>query len=125
MVSAGIGPSLFAIGEIDLPPALAQDAAARAALIDWLGASLLAKFPVHSVQWREARLNPLAGRQIRAGRELEARFEGSASRGPGEVRARWFVVDDRVYQLVAMGETRALPASALDTFFIAFRLRSE
>lgn len=125
MMSAGVGASLFAIGEIRLPHGLAEDVAARTALIDWLGESLLAKLSAHSVHWRDVALVPLPGREIRAGRELEAGFDAGPSKVPGELRARWFVVDDRVYQLVALGETRELPASAMDSFFLAFRLRPE
>jgi hypothetical protein len=36
--------------------------------------------------------------------------------------ARFFIVDDRLFQIVALGAEGEIPPEALDTFFTSFRL---
>lgn len=126
MTSTGIGATLFAVGSARLPPALSADAAERQrALGSWRDAL------VRNVNGRivkttattlpaalDAAGNP---RQVLAAEAIEA--VGRNSKG-GAVRlaARLFIVDDQLFQVVALGAEGEIPPDALDTFFTSFRL---
>jgi hypothetical protein len=55
-----------------------------------------------------------AGQQGRAGEAPE----------PARLAARIYVVDDRLYQIVALGRPADLPDHELETFFTSFHLVS-
>lgn len=119
--STGVGATLFAISEIRLPPEIARDPAACAALVDWLAARLLA-----NARGSDPRSAPFAAslpprRELRLARSLEARALLGRESRPGVLAARWWVVDDRLIQLAVLGADGDLPVDATENFFTAFR----
>lgn len=129
MTSTGAGASMFAVGVAMLPAALADDAAARERLVAYLRDALLKNVGATSFEPESARLQspPAAPAQLRAAHGVRA--QGVAARGSGgpgnraaaRLAARWFIVDDRLYQLTALGGDGAIDAVALETFFDSFR----
>lgn len=122
MLSTGVGATLFALGSVKLPAAAVEDAAALTATLGWFRDGLL-----RNVQANEARVQdvgPPAGlgaRRLRAAQAIAA--DGRADRGrPARLAVRLYVVDDRLYQLVALGAEGEIPPQALETFFDSFRL---
>lgn len=122
MTSAGVGSTLFAVGVAALPSATVQDPVALQSTLAWFRAGLLRNVAAEEVREMAA---PTLSRPARAGLAFEAR--GRLSR-PGEparparLAARLYVVDDRLYQVVAMGAADALPDIAIETFLTSFRL---
>jgi hypothetical protein len=45
-----------------------------------------------------------------------------AERRPGTIAARLFLVDDRLYQVIALGAEGELPPEVQDNFLASFRL---
>jgi hypothetical protein len=122
MHSTGIGPSMFALGIAELPPTLAADTAAQERVIAFfsdglvrnIGAGPAAKAPVTLV------LPPGSNHRLRAGQSVQA--QGRTADGRVAVlAARFFIVDDRLFQLVALGGADGVESQALDTFFSSFR----
>ncbi|MEG1832702.1 MAG: hypothetical protein RR240_05100 [Burkholderiaceae bacterium] len=122
MTSAGVGATLFAIGEAALPASLAADPAERERLIVWLRDRLLANVSASDVVFVPVRVLPPSGRELRSLQALTARAVLSPRQQPVQLSARWFIVDDRLYQLVVMGAETDLPFGAADNFFTSFRL---
>jgi len=122
MVSSGIDASLFAVGSVRLPAAAIGTPEALAATIDWFRAGLLRN--VQAATAIEGKAGAPAGlgtRTLRAAQAFSA--YGRASRGkPARLAVRLWVVDDRLFQLVALGAEGEIPAPALETFFDSFRL---
>lgn len=122
MTSTGVGASMFAVGVATLPPALADDAAARERLIAYFRDALLKNVDATAPVADKATLArpPAAPQQLRAAQGV--RVQGRAGRDGAAARlaARWFIVDDRLYQLIALGGEGAIDAVALDTFFDSF-----
>jgi len=122
MHSTGVGPSMFALGIAVLPPPLAADTAAQERLITFfsdglvrnIGAAAATKAPATLV------LPPGSSHRLRVGQSVQA--EGRTADGRVAVlAARFFIVDDRLFQLVALGGAGAVETQALDTFFSSFR----
>lgn len=123
IVSTGVGPTLFAAGVARLP--------ADAVTPEHIDATL-AQFRdglVHNIAGRTTRVAPIAlpaaaaaGHTVRAGQLVEARGRVGKDGRPGQLAARFHVVDDRLYQVVAIGADGELTDDALDTFFSSFRL---
>jgi hypothetical protein len=122
MLSTGIGASLFAVGSARLPPFALDSAAAVDATLDWFSDGLLRN--VQATQSAPAAIGPPAGlgtRKLRAARAFSA--AGSAGSGrPARLAVRLYVVDDQLFQLVALGAEGEIPPQALETFFDSFRL---
>lgn len=122
MLSTGVGPSLFAVGSVHLPAFAVDTPAALSATLDWFSDGLLRN--VQAAQARPAEAGRPAGlgtRTLRATRAFAA--EGKAGSGrPAQLAVRLYVVDDRLYQLVALGAEGEIPSLALETFFDSFRL---
>jgi len=122
MTSTGVGASMFAVGVATLPPMLADDPAARERLIAYFRDALLKNLDATAPVAEKATLSrpPAAPQQLRAAQGLRA--QGHAGRGGAAARlaARWFIVDDRLYQLIALGGEGAIDPVALDTFFDSF-----
>ena len=122
MLSTGIGASLFAVGSVRLPPFALESPAAVAATLAWFGDGLLRNVQAAAVT--PAETAPPAGlgaRTLRAARAFSV--EGKAGSGrPARLAVRLYVVDDRLYQLVALGAEGEIPAQALETFHDSFRL---
>jgi hypothetical protein len=122
MVSTGVGASLFAVGSARLPPIALDTPAALTATLDWFGDGLLRNVQAASARPDEVR--PPAGlgpRNLRAARAFSARARAGSGR-PAQLAVRLYVVDDRLFQLVALGAEGEIPPQALETFFESFRL---
>ncbi len=127
MTSTGTGASMFAVGVARLPPTLADDAAARERLIAYFRDALMKNIGATTFEPDGARLArpPAAPQVLRAAQGIRA--QGVAAK-PGARRnaaaarlaARWFIVDDRLYQLIALGGDGAIDTVALETFFDSF-----
>lgn len=122
MLSSGVGASLFAVGSVRLPPFALEPAAALDSTLAWFGDGLLRN--VQGKQSMPADVGPPAGlgaRSLRAARAFSA--TGTAGSGrPARLAVRLYVVDDRLFQLVALGAEGEIPPQALETFFDSFRL---
>jgi hypothetical protein len=120
MTSTGVGATLFALGVAQLPAAaLAPDRIE--ATVAWFRDGL-----VRNVQGRLTDSRPLTlaaprGRTVRAA--VAASAEGRLGGGRrAKLAARFYVVDDLLYQLVALGAEGEIPDTVRDTFFQSFRL---
>lgn len=125
MTSAGVGPTVFAVGVARLPAEATRDAAAVQAALAWFRAGLLRNIGADSVRDGEASLALAGARTLRGAIAFEARGRLARSGAAGQAArlvARIYVVDDRVYQVVAMGAADDLPDAAVETFFTSFRL---
>lgn len=115
MTSTGIGATLFAVGAAKLPPGGGPPALAsfRDALVRNVNGTVIKT---------SAALLPLPpGRTLFASEAIEANGLDANSRAV-RLAARFFIVDDRLFQLVALGADGEIPAEALDNFFTSFRL---
>ena len=122
MTSTGVGAAMFAIGEVELPPQVAGDAAAQArviayfrvALVRHIGGSVSASVAASVVLPAGSSHRFMQGQSVQAqGRTADGR--------PAALAARFFIVDDRLFQLVALGGDGGVGSQALDTFFTSFR----
>lgn len=128
MTSTGTGASMFAVGVAKLPPALADDAAARERLIAYFRDALVKNIGATSFEPDRAALArpPAAPHALRAAQGIRAQGVAKRADGAGQdgtaarLAARWFIVDDRLYQLTALGGDGAIDAVALETFFDSF-----
>jgi len=122
MISTGVGASLFAIGSVQLPSPAIETPAALAATLAWFSDGLLRNVQAASATLAET--TPPAGlgtRTLRAARAFSV--DGKAGNGrAARLAVRLYVVDDRLFQLVALGAEGEIPPQALETFFDSFRL---
>ena len=124
MHSTGVGASMYALGVADLPPNLAADTAAQERLIAFFSDGLLRNIGASTAAKTPATLVVPAGsnHRLRAGQSVQA--QGHTADGRVTVlAARFFIVDDRLFQLVALGGVGEVETQALDTFFSSFRPR--
>jgi hypothetical protein len=117
MTSTGVGPTMFAVGVVQLPPDL--DAAARAQVLAHFRDALVRNIDGKVTAQGPATLPGTA--RLAAGEAVDARGRGGDGR-PARLVARFFIVDDRLFEVIAAGGADALDALALDTFFTSFRL---
>jgi hypothetical protein len=125
MTSTGIGPAMFAVGVARLPAALAADAAAsertiahfRDGLVRNIDGAVTVAGPATLV------LAPGSTRRLRAAQLVEARGKVGANGRAAQLAARFFIVDDRLYEVIALSGEGAIGPNALDTFFTSFRLQ--
>jgi hypothetical protein len=122
MQSTGVGATLFAVGVVRLPPELVSDPAAREALLDWFDQGLVRRFGLVQVRRSPVALSVPPGRSLHAARALDAAARVGAERRPGTIAARLFLVDDRLYQVIALGAEGELPPEVQDNFLASFRL---
>jgi hypothetical protein len=123
LISTGVGPTLFAAGFAQLPP----DAVAPAHIDDtigWFRDALVRNVDGRVTSERPTRLAAAqaAGHVVRGGQIVEAHGRVGRDRQPGRLAAHFHVVDDRIYEVVAIGADGELTADALETFFTSFRL---
>ena len=124
MTSTGVGAAMFAVGVATLPSEFAQDAANRERVIAHfrdgvvrnIGGTVTATGPAALV------LAPGSGHQLRAGQRVEARGRAGPDGRIAVLAARFFIVDDRLFQLIALGGEGSIEPQALETFFTSFRL---
>ena len=122
MLSTGVGASLFAVGTVRLPPFAVESEPARVATLAWFSDGLLRNVQAVSADLQEAPPPPGVGaRTLRSARAFTV--GGKVANGrPARLAVRLYVVDDRLFQLVALGAEGDLPPQALETFFDSFRL---
>ena len=122
MTSTGVGPSLFALGVAQLPArALAPDR--LEATVAFFRDGLLRNVQGTLTATRAITLSVPAGRRVRTAQAVAATGRIGRER-KAVLAARFYVVDDRLYQVVALGAVGEIPAAALETFFDSFRLTS-
>jgi hypothetical protein len=124
MTSTGVGPAMFALGVAILPAGIASDAAARERAIAYFRDGLVRNIGGTVVSARPASLAlpPGSPRQLRAAQAVEARGRVGADGRATALAARFLIVDDRLFQLIALGGEGSIDPQALDTFFTSFRL---
>lgn len=122
MTSTGSGATMFAVGVAMLPPALADDPAARERLIAYFRDALLKNVDATAPVAEQATLSrpPAAPQQLRAAQGVRAMGRAGRDGAAARLAARWFIVDHRLYQLIALGGEGAIDTVALDTFFDSF-----
>jgi hypothetical protein len=122
MTSTGVGSAMFAVGVVGLPAAIAADPVARERTIDYfrdglvrnIGGTITARGPATLTQASSVE-------RLRAGQEVQAKGRSADGR-TAVLAARFLIVDDRLFQLIALGGESGIEAQALDTFFTSFRL---
>ena len=122
MTSAGIGAALFAVGAAQLPRALTNDSAAPQRTVAYLRDALVRNIngEIKATSAAAITLPPGDSRRVYVSEAIRATGRDSSGR-PVQLNARLFVVDDRVFQVVALGADGEISADALDTFFTSFR----
>ena len=122
MTSTGVGAAMFAIGEVELPPQVAGDAAAQARVIAYFRDALLRNIggTVNASGAEALVLPPGSSHRFVQGQSVQAQGHTADGR-PAALAARFFIVDDRLFQLVALGGDGGVGSQALDTFFTSFR----
>lgn len=126
MTSAGVGGTMFAVGAVQLPPAMARDDAAVRGAMAFVREGLLRNIGATQAA-SESTPAALASRTVtqRGATAFDARGQlGRPGEKPSPARlaARIYVVDDRLYQVVAMGSTEELPDAEIENFFTSFHL---
>lgn len=122
MLSTGVGASLFAVGSARLPPFAVDSPAALADTVAWFRDGLLRNVQAGPVEPNDAGTPPgLGTRRLRAAQSFDATGTTGSSR-TARLAVRLYVVDDRLFQLVALGAEGEIPPQALETFFDSFRL---
>ena len=123
MTSTGIGATLFAVGAAQLPAGLSAAPEARQRTIAYMRDTLVQNVRGSIVKQWSAALPVPAGdsRKVLAAEAVEASGQEAGGRAV-QLSARLFIVDDRLFQVVALGAEGELSPEALDTFFTSFRL---
>ena len=123
MTSTGIGATLFAVGAAELPSGLSADLSARQRTVTHLRDALVRNVNGSLSKSSVATLSVPAGdsRKVLTAEAIEATGRDSSGRAV-QLAARLFIVDDRLFQVVALGAEGEIPPEALDTFFASFRL---
>jgi hypothetical protein len=123
VVSTGVGPTLFAASVASLPSESIA-AAQLDATLAWFRNALLRNIDGQPIAVRPIVLSSAAaaGGVVRGGQSVDARGHVGRDGQSGQLAARFHVVDDRLYQVVAIGAQGELTADTLDTFFTSFRL---
>ena len=128
MTSAGVGPTMFAVGVAHLPASVVQDSTAVQASLAFFRDGLLRNIGVNNVEKESIpRLAAPGSGTVRAATSFEARGRLGRQGEPPEparLAAHIYVVDDRLYQIVAMGRAEDLPDHEIETFFTSFHLMS-
>ena len=124
MSSTGVGPAMFALGVVGLPAGIASDAAARERAIAYFRDGLVRNIGGTLISTRPASLllPPGSPGQLRGGQAVEARGRAGADGRAAVLAARFLIVDDRLFQLIALGAEGSIEPQSLDTFFTSFRL---
>ena len=123
MTSTGIGATLFAVGAAQLPAAFSAEPEARQRTIVHLRDALVHNIGGSIVKQSSAALPVPSGdpRKVLAAEAVEASGREAGGRAV-QLAARLFIVDDRFFQVVALGAKGEMSTEALDTFFASFRL---
>jgi hypothetical protein len=124
MSSTGVGAAMFAVGVATFPAGLTRDAATherviahfRDGLVHNIGGTVTAAGPATLA------LSPGSRHSLRAAQHVEARGRAGPEGQVAVLAARFFIVDDRLFQLIALGGEGSIEPQALETFFTSFRL---
>jgi hypothetical protein len=114
---------LFAVGAAQLPAGFSAEPDARQRTIAHLRDALVHNIGGSIVKQSSAALPVPAGdsRKVLAAEAVEASGREAGGRAV-QLAARLFIVDDRLFQVVALGAKGEISPEALDTFFASFRL---
>ncbi len=131
MTSTGTGPTMFAVGVVVLPDG-ALRTPQRAQTLEWfadglarnLGAPRATVEPISTPARLAAAGTDTAAFDIASRGKLRDRGVDRDGR-EARLAARFYVVDDRLFQLIAIGAEGEIPPQALETFFDSFRLLSQ
>jgi hypothetical protein len=107
-----------------LPAAVHADAAARERAIAYFRETLVRNIggSLTSIGQAVLVLPPASSHEVRAAQAIEARGRTADGR-PAVLAARFFIVDDRLFEVIALGGDKGIDADALETFFTSFRLQ--
>lgn len=121
MTSTGIGATLFAVGVARLPPVVspADRQKALAVFRDALVRNIDGQ--VSRTAAAPLALPPGDARTLLASEAIEASGRDAGGRAV-RLAARFYIVDDRLFQVVALSAEGEVAVEALDTFFTSFRL---
>lgn len=121
MTSTGIGPALFAVGAARLPAGLASDAAQRERTVAYFRDALVGNIGGNASAPGVAPLvvPPGSRRVVRVAQQVQA--SGTSAGRPVVLAARFFIIDDQFFQVIALGGDGGIPPEALETFFTSFR----
>ena len=124
MRSTGVGPTMFAVGAAKLPAGLAADPAGREQAIAHFRDGLVRNIGGTVTASTKASLSLPAGtaRKLLASESVEAVGRAGPDGRKSRLAARFFIVDDQFFEVVALGAEGEIPPDALDTFFTSFRL---
>ncbi len=126
MTSTGIGATLFAVGVAQLPPNTIETPAGRQQVLGTFREALVRNIggTITKTSQPPPVLPSNSARTILAAEAIEA--SGRDARGrPVHLDARFFVVDDRFFQVVALGAEGEISPDALNTFFASFRVSGD
>ena len=123
MTSTGIGATLFAVGTAQLPPGISAEPVSRERTIAHMREALVRNVDASQVKRSTATLAVPPGdtRKVLAAEAADAAGKVSGGRTV-QLATRLFIVDDRLFELIAMGTKDELSPDVLDTFFSSFRL---
>jgi hypothetical protein len=123
MTSTGIGATLFAVGTAELPSGLSADLSAQQRTVAHVRDALVRNVNGSITKNSVATLSVPAGdsRKVLTAEAIEATGRDSSGRAV-QLAARLFIVDDRLFQVVALAAEGEIPPDVLDTFFTSFRL---
>jgi len=121
MTSTGIGATMFATGVARLPAAAVADASARQQSLGHFRDALVRNIGAQEARPSAAPKLDSAGLPVLLAEAIEANGRLADGRN-SRLAARFFIVDDRLFQVVALGAEGEIPPEALDTFFTSFRL---
>ena len=123
MTSTGIGATLFAVGAAQLPSGLSSEAPGRERTVTYLRDALVRNVNGRIINSSAASLSvpPGDSRKVLAAEAIEAAGRDSGGRAV-RLTARLFIVDDRLYQVIALSAEGEVPPDAIETFFTSFRL---
>lgn len=122
MTSTGVGPTMFGVGVARLPAQATADPAAVERTVAFFRDALVRNIGGNVTSQRPAPLAAAGGRTLRAAEAVAARGKIGADGRAAQLAARFYVADDRVYQVVALGAEGELSDDVLETFFSSFRL---
>lgn len=121
MTSTGIGATMFATGVARLPAAAVADASARQRSLSHFRDALVRNVGAQGARQSAAPKLDSADQPVLLAEAIEATGRLADGRN-SRLAARFFIVDDRLFQVVALGAEGEIPPDALDTFFTSFRL---
>jgi hypothetical protein len=126
MWSTGVGATMFAVGVARLPAALSAEPAGRAQAIAHFRDGLLRNIGGTSTTSTppSLALPPGSARRLFAAEAVEAVGRPGPDGRKPRLAARFFIVDDQFFQVVALGAEGEIPPEVLETFFTSFRLAS-